>query len=101
MQNKGNKTIVAVHWAYLFYPKDPREALAYVFNTKTNIGPGKEKNVTDQVPSVTNQKSPGKVPTAYNRALFEERVVILRLDYADGSSWQSSGGTSGSQKSGP
>ena len=37
-----------------------------------------------------SEESRVKSPTEYNRELFKERVVILRLDYADGSSWQSS-----------
>lgn len=92
IKNTGSKTIAAVQWAYCFYRQDPHDGFAYVFTTKINLSPGKEKNLHDQVPSNAISKSQSKVPTAYNRALFEERVVILRLDYADGSSWQSSGG---------
>ena len=99
IKNTGNKTIVGVQWAYFFEPKDHGDALCYVLNSKTNIPPSKEKTLTDKVPSKTNPKSNGKVPTAYNRTLFNERVAILHVDYADGSSWQSS--PSGAQKTDP
>jgi tetratricopeptide (TPR) repeat protein len=101
IKNTGSKTIVAVHWAYFFFPKDQQDPLAYVFTTKANLAPGREKSLVDQVPSTSIPTGQSKVPTAYNRELFEERFVIIRLDYSDGTSWQSTGGTSGPQKSGP
>jgi Flp pilus assembly protein TadD len=89
IKNTGSKTIAAVQWAYFLVPEAPIEAFAYVFTTKINIGPGKEKNLRDEVPwNATGQRN---TPAAHNRALFKERVVILRLDYADGSYWKSSG----------
>jgi hypothetical protein len=30
-----------------------------------------------------------KTPSKHNEGIFKERVSILRLDYADGSFWQS------------
>lgn len=92
IKNTGAKTITAVHWAYFFVPQEPQDGFAYVFTTKINIAPGKEKTLRDQVPSVVIPTGQTKAPTAHNRTQFKERVVILRLDYADGSSWKSSGG---------
>jgi Tfp pilus assembly protein PilF len=89
IRNTGNKTITNVRWAYFFVPQDPKDTFVYVFTTKINIPPGKEKNLRDQVTSLVLQTAPGKAPTTHNRAQFKERVVILRLDYSDGSSWQS------------
>jgi Tfp pilus assembly protein PilF len=91
IKNTGNKTIVGVQWAYFFDPKDPGEAVCYVLTTKTNIAPGKEKSLTEKIPSKINPTSTTKAPTVYNRTSFNERVVILHLDYSDGTSWQSSG----------
>ncbi len=92
VKNTGGKTITSVQWAYFFVPSNQREGFAYVFTTRINILPGKEKNLRDQVPSVVIPANKNKAPSAQTRALFKERVVILRLDYADGSSWQSTGG---------
>lgn len=91
IKNTGTRTIATVHWAYLLYRQDQHDGFAYVFTTKTNLPPGKEKNLQDQSPA--KSKSQRKEPGAHNRALFKERVVILRLDYMDGSSWRSSGKT--------
>ena len=95
IKNTGSKTIEAVQWAYFFSTPDPHDAFAYVFTTKIKIRPGNEKNLRDQVPSTVIPTGQSKAPAAHNRELFKERVVILRLDYADGSSWQSSGGSGG------
>lgn len=94
IKNTGSKTIVAVRWAYLFEPKDSNhEGLAYLFMARTNIKPGKEKTLNDSV----IPKGSNKMPHKQNQALFNERIAILRLDYADGSLWESSGAV-GSQQ---
>ncbi len=91
LKNNGSKTIVGVQWGYVFNPKDPTEdPLAYVFSSKTNIAPGKEKTLNDSIPARGTPGVGTKLPTKYSRALFVEKVVILRLDYSDGSTWQSS-----------
>jgi hypothetical protein len=89
IKNTGSKTINSVQWGYLFVPPDPQEGAAYVFTTRIDITPGKQKTLRDQVASLVIRES--KAPSSQNRELFKERVVILRLDYADGSSWHSSG----------
>ncbi len=90
LKNTGSKTIAGVKWAYFFDPKDPaREGLAYLFSSKTNIPPGKEKTVNDSLGSPTGPKASTKLPSKHNQALFNERVAILKLDYEDGTSWQS------------
>ena len=94
IKNTGSKTIATVHWAYFFIPQDGRDAFAYIFTTKINIAPGKETNLRDQVQSFLVPANQSKAPSAHNRTLFKERVVILRLEYADGTSWRSSGSNS-------
>jgi tetratricopeptide repeat protein len=89
IKNSGTKTITSVQWAYFLVPPEPQEKLAYLFTTKINIRPGEQKKLSDQVPSSVISADPSKVPSANNRGLFKEHVVLLRLDYADGSSWQS------------
>lgn len=92
IKNTGSKTITSVQWAYLFVPTNPHEGFVYVLTTRISIPPGKDKNIRDEIPSAVIPASLNNVPDSHNRALFKERVVILRLDYADGSSWRSSGG---------
>jgi tetratricopeptide (TPR) repeat protein len=89
IKNNGSKTIVGVKWAYFFDPKDAaKEGLAYLFTSKTNVPPGKEKTLNESLNSNTG-KVLTKLPSKHNQALFNERVAILELDYDDGTSWQS------------
>jgi hypothetical protein len=90
IKNTGDKTIAAVKWAYFFEPKDPaREGLAYLFTTRTNIPPGKEKTLNDTLRVIPGKGLTIKLPAKRNQALFNERAAILRLDYTDGTAWQS------------
>ena len=90
MKNTGSKTIVSVKWAYVFDSKDgAQEGAAYLFMTKTSISPGKEKTLIDTINSKGGPVLPAKLAGKDNRVLFNERVAILRLDYADGTFWQS------------
>ncbi|HKY29131.1 MAG TPA: tetratricopeptide repeat protein [Pyrinomonadaceae bacterium] len=101
IRNTGSKTIVGIQWAYFFDPKDSaHKGMAYILTTKTNIAPGKEKQLIDSVSSGGGPNEP-KMLTKQSRGFFNERVAILRLDYADGSSWQSSGTPSGPKNTQP
>lgn len=94
IKNTGDKTIAGVKWAYFFEPKDPaREGLAYLFKSQTNISAGKEKTLNESLAANASAGVTTKLPTKRNQALFNERVAILRLDYTDGTSWQSGGDT--------
>ncbi len=88
LENIGNKTIVGVQWGYFFNPKDKApEAMGLVFSTRTNIAPGKEKNISELASaSAGSYRAP--LPSKKTRTLFNERIVILRLTYADGTTWQ-------------
>ena len=89
IKNTGSKTITSVRWAYSFVSANPQEKFAYVFTTKINVPPGKEKELRDQVSSLVIPASQRKASSSDNRETLKERVVILRLEYADGSAWHS------------
>ena len=90
IQNVGNKTIVGVRWTYFFYPKDvTHEPTAFTFSSKTKIAPGKEKTLSEQGLVTTEPGHRIEMPTKKTRMLFNERVAIFHLDYADGSVWPS------------
>ena len=91
VKNTGAKTITNVQWAYFLVRPVPRDTSVYIFTSKVNIPPGKEKTLRDQVPSRVLPTVQTKATIAQDRELLKERVVILRLEYADGSSWKSSG----------
>jgi len=92
IRNTGSKTITSVQWAYFLALPYPHEGSVYVFTTRINISPGKDKNLHDQVPSAVLRTRLREAADSRNRAPFKEHVEIVRLDYADGSSWRSSDG---------
>src|SRR4029453_12210893 len=100
IKNTGEKTIAGVKWAYFFEPKDPaHESLAYLFMTHTNISPGKEKTLNDSLGAKAGVTT--KLPVKRNQALYIERAAILRLDYTDGTSWQSAAESATSKPTNP
>ena len=60
-----------------------------MFTTRINVPPGKEKELRDQVSSLVIPAGQRKASSSDNRETLKERVVILRLEYADGSAWHS------------
>ena len=99
LKNAGNKTIVGVTWAYFFEPKNPSsESLSYLFISKTSIAPEKEKTLNESLNSSRASANSNKLPSKHNQALYTERTAIIRLEYADGTSWQSATKVNESQK---
>ena len=99
LKNAGNKTIAGVTWAYFFEPKNPSsESLSYLFTSKTSIAPEKEKTLNESLNSSRSSANSNKLPSKHNQALYTERAAIIRLEYADGTSWQSAAKVSESQK---
>lgn len=90
LKNVGTKTITGVTWAYFFEPKNVSgENLSYLFTTKTSLAPGKEKTLTDSLNSSRTASTSGKLPSKHNRSLYNERAAIIKLEYSDGTVWQS------------
>ena len=100
LKNNGNKAIVGVTWAYFFEPKNPSsESLSYLFTSKTSIAPEKEKTLNESLNSTRGSSNSDKLPSKHNQAIYNERAAILRLEYADGTFWESAAKVGGSQKS--
>ena len=100
IKNASSKTIVGVTWAYFFESKNvSSESLSYLFTSKSSIAPGKEKTLNDSLNSSRGSANSGKLPSKHNQALYTERAAILRLEYADGTFWQSAAKVGGPEKS--
>jgi Tfp pilus assembly protein PilF len=97
IKNAGSKTIVGVTWAYFFEARnDSSESVSYLFTSKTSIASGKERTLNASL-----SRGPAKLPSKHNQALYNERAAILRLDYADGTFWQSTAKVGGAEKINP
>jgi hypothetical protein len=86
VQNPGAKTIEIVFWEYQFHdPADPSLVARRQFLCGVNIGAEKSKELEGfslSGPGVVN------VNTLAKDSPFKEKVLINRIEYADGSIWQ-------------
>jgi hypothetical protein len=89
VKNLSDKQIKSIDWDYVFFDTTTdTEVGRREFTSDEKISPGKSKELT-----VTVSKPPTHTIslTALNsgeRKALTERVVIVRINYADGTSWQ-------------
>jgi hypothetical protein len=89
VQNTGNKVIDFLFWEYQFIdPSNPENVTRRQFLCAVKIKPDKEKELQafgvsgpSEVISVKTLANPSAKP-------FQEKVVINRVEYTDGSVWQ-------------
>ena len=89
IKNSGNKVIKTIDWDYVFFDRATEAEIGrQQFTSDEKITPGKAKELI-----VTTRKPPTQTIslTALNkdeRGSLDGRVIIVRIDYADGTSWQ-------------
>lgn len=89
IQNASRKAIEVIFWEYQFKETaNPTTVARRQFLCGVNIKPDKEKEL--QAFSVSGPNDVISVGSLANKSenLFEEQVVINRVEYADGSIWQ-------------
>lgn len=88
IKNNGSKTIQAIRWGYFLYPKDQTaEPARWWFTTKAKIEPGKKKTL-EGTSFLMGEPLKVKMPSSATRSSFNEKVVIVQVDYTDGSTWE-------------
>ncbi len=89
VKNLSDKPIKSIDWDYVFFDRATESELGRrEFTSEEKISPGKSKELI-----VTIMKPPTQTIslTALNtkeRDALVERVVVVRIDYADGTFWQ-------------
>ena len=88
VSNTGTKTIRKLYWEYVFStPGSQPKAGRRQFISKSRILPGKSKKLTERSPfpplGVIDATQTGDNP----QGQASERVLIQRIEYADGSVW--------------
>jgi len=89
VKNSGNKVIKAIDWDYVFFERATENEIGrQQFTSEEKISPGKTKELI-----VTIRKPPTQTIslTALNKneaGSLDGHVIIVRIDYADGTSWQ-------------
>ena len=89
IKNTGLKTIKAIDWDYVFFdPNTQNEIGRHQFTSEEKISPGKSKELNALIP-----KPPTGTISVYElnskeRTTLNERVLLMRIQYSDGSVWQ-------------
>ena len=89
LRNDTNKTIKLIDWDYVFFSNNTQSETGRLeFTSDEKIGPGKTKEL-----NVMARKPPAKTVSVYaldksERQGLDGEVVIMRLEYTDGSVWQ-------------
>jgi hypothetical protein len=89
VKNSGDKAIKSIDWDYIFLDRGTETEIGrQQFTSEEKIAPGKAKDLI-----VTISKPPTQTIslTALNnneRGSLDGRVILVRIDYADGTIWQ-------------
>ncbi len=89
VRNLSTKTITSLDWDYVFFDKGTESELGrHEFTNDEKIGPGKSREL-----QVSLRKPPTQTisVTSLNKNEGDSligRIIIVRIQYSDGSSWQ-------------
>lgn len=88
VRNTGTKTILALVWDYRFFNPDTLEEVGHhSFTQRVKIRPGKGCELIGQSASPPARVIDVTKAVKDLGARYSEKVVILRVEYADGSVW--------------
>ncbi len=89
VRNDGQKTVKSVDWDYLFIdPSDGREVARHQFTSDETVRPGKTKELTVLYLTPPVKTISAKMLNKKEAMPFQERVILARILYTDGSIWQ-------------
>lgn len=89
LRNDGAKAIAEVDWDYIFFDKDTEtERGRHQFTSVEKIGAGKIKQLTFTISAPPTRTISAQSLDDKERLNLGERVVIVRILYADGTVWQ-------------
>lgn len=89
IQNTGAKAVKAVDWDYVFMDANTQEELGRrQFSSLEKIAPGKTRELKFFVSTPPTQRVSINSLDKSERANLAEGIVLVRIEYADGSVWQ-------------
>ena len=89
IKNNHTAAITQIDWDYVFYERDTENEVGrQQFTSDEHVGPGKTKELT-----VTSTSPPTRTVSVTSLNLeehdrFTEKIVLIRVQYADGRVWQ-------------
>jgi hypothetical protein len=89
VKNLSDKAIKSIDWDYVFFDRETETELGRrEFTSEEKISPGKAKELTVTITKPPTQTISLTALNTGERKSLSERVVIMRIDYADGTVWQ-------------
>jgi hypothetical protein len=89
VKNLSDKAIKSIDWDYVFFDRETETELGRrEFTSEEKISPGKAKELTVTITKPPTQTISLTALNSGERKSLVERVVIMRIDYADGTVWQ-------------
>ena len=89
IRNDGTKTIKAIDWDYVFYDLGSRAELGRrQFTSLEKIGPGKTKELKFFIKGPPTRTISVDALNKNERMNLGEEIVVVRVEYDDGSVWQ-------------
>ena len=89
LKNNSNAAITQIDWDHVFYERDTENEVGrQEFTSDEQIAPGKTKELTVTVTSPPARTVSITSLNLEERDRFTEKIVLLRVKYADGRVWQ-------------
>jgi hypothetical protein len=89
LQNNDARSIKAIDWDYVFFDvSNERELGRRQFTSEEKIGPGKTKELKFFIPTPPAKTISINSLNKHEREGLGEAIVIVRVEYMDGSLWQ-------------
>jgi hypothetical protein len=89
IRNDGNKTVKVIDWDYVFYDLATQNELGRrKFSSFERIQPGKTKELKFFIPGPPTRTISVHTLNKNERSNLGETIVVVRVEYDDGSVWQ-------------
>ncbi|MBA3441727.1 MAG: hypothetical protein H0T92_17855 [Pyrinomonadaceae bacterium] len=89
VKNTGSKTIKSIDWDYVFFDADTQNEIGRLkFSSEEKIGPSKSKELTLSIHRPPTETISVNELNSKERTTLNERVILMRILYSDGSVWQ-------------
>lgn len=89
VRNTGQRKIKALNWQYIFTDARDRSIVTrHKFKSLENIAPGKEAKLSRFSAVAPTQVVNAKTLESASQQPYLEQVLIMRIEYADGSVWE-------------
>jgi hypothetical protein len=89
VKNSSNKAIKSIDWDYIFLERGTETEIGrQQFTSEEKISPGKTKELTVTLTKPPTQTISLTALNNHEREALQGQVVLVRIDYADGTSWQ-------------